>query len=123
MAKVRDYTLECYKSGGWTALARVELPSGNYIAQATISTVHVEVKNAAGTITKASASLTVSDVVFDTLQNDARWTEDTTGFNFRYEVPAAAFPAAGHHRVEFKFTPSTGEVFFLTFEGIARGTF
>lgn len=58
--------------------------------------------------------LTVSAVVFDTLQTDAGWTKDQYGYNFRHTMPAAAFPDGNvRYKVEYKFTPTSGEAFFL----------
>ena len=53
----------------------------------------------------------VADTIFDTLQTDNGWTEDTTGYNFRDVVPAVAFPDAGHrYRVEYLLTLAGGVV-------------
>ncbi len=63
----------------------------------------------------ASGTLSVSSVVFDTLQTDGRWTEDSTGYNFLHELPATTFTTSGNrYRIEHKVTTSGGGSFYLT---------
>jgi hypothetical protein len=38
--------------------------------------------------TDAAAELDAEDVIFDELQTDDAWSEDSTGYNFRYEFAA-----------------------------------
>ena len=119
MAKPKTYPLDGYKNCGLTIQARVELPNAAYITQAALTSANCKVENAAGTETY-DAALTIANVVFDTLQNDSRWDRDSTGRNFLFEVPATAFSATGHHRVEVQFTPVAGEVFVVVWEGPIR---
>ncbi len=61
-----------------------------------------------------SGTLTVADVVFDTLQSDDRWTTDDVGYNFRHDVADTVCSTGGHtYRIEHKFTASGGQIFFL----------
>lgn len=94
-------------------MSRVRGNSGSYITQATLSAITCKVYTSSGTLV-SSPTVTISSAVYDTLQtSDARWTRDSTGFNFLFTVPASAFPSPGLYRVEFKFTPATGDPFHM----------
>ncbi len=58
-------------------------------------------------------AVTIADVIYDTLQTDAKWSKDATGFNFAHEIDissAPAFAAAGvTYLVVYTFTPATGQ--------------
>lgn len=106
---------------GKTLLARIQNPSGTVATQASITTIALTVKNQDGTTTISSTGLTISSVIFDTIQgsslSDARWTVDTTGYNFRHEVDSTAFPDPGYATVEYYVTPLSGEPFSLVWAG------
>ena len=62
-------------------------------------------------------SLTISDVIFDTLQG---WHVDGVGHNFRKTLAATAFPTGGNkYRVEVKWTHTDGRIGFTRWEGPA----
>lgn len=119
---------EVHEFSGWedtpvALMARVTGEDAALITQASIDSITIDVYRMVGSSAVAvgtQGSLTVADVVFDTLQTDSRWTEDSTGYNFRYTVPAARFATAGRHRIEFWFTGADGSVFPLVFEGPVR---
>lgn len=95
--------LVCAKSGTTpTLMARLEARDSSYnstpIVQADVSAITYSVvdlsENSREVI--ASSSLTVANVIFDTLQTGEIWTEDSTGFNFAHDLGAAALDKAGH---------------------------
>ena len=98
-------------------MGRVLGNDGAYLTQAVTSSITYLIHDITAGADIASGSLTVSSVIFDTLQTDGRWTEDDTGYNFGHAVQAAWFATPDHtYRVEYKFTPSSGQVFWVVFE-------
>lgn len=105
------------EDGGAQTMARVLANDATNAQQADISSITYKVFDIDNSNTEtATGTLTVSDVIFDTLQTDARWSVDTTGYNFRHEVPATAFPTGGNrYQIEYKCTPASGQVFWVVF--------
>lgn len=69
-----------------------------------------------GTEILTESTLTISAVVFDTLQSNDLWTDNggdsDDGFNLLVDIPAARFPSAGKwYRIEIKISPPTGDPF------------
>ena len=123
---------EIHQSTGWEDtsarfMARVEGNDGANILQSTIDTIACSVfdedSETPNTATSTPA-IVVADSVFDTLQTtalDSRWTVDTTGYNFAHDMPATSFPDGDHnYRIEYIFTPFTGDAFPLVFSHLAR---
>ena len=59
----------------------------------------------------ASGTLTVSDVVYDTLQTDGRWSADSTGYNFRHDITQATFTDPARYLIEYTVTMTGGNSF------------
>ena len=49
----------------------------------------------------AYGTLTVANVVYNSLQTDGRWSVDTTGYNFRHDVGSGVFVTPGIYRIEY----------------------
>lgn len=96
-------------------MARFKSPAGANGVQADITSITLSVFEESSSTAVATATLTVSSVVFNSLQTDARWTVDSTGYNFGYATVASQVPAPGKYRFEFKFTPASGAVFHIVF--------
>lgn len=123
---------EIHQSTGWEDsparfMARVEGLDGANILQSTISSIACSVfdeDSATPDTAIATPSIVVNDSVFDTLQTtalDSRWTVDSTGYNFAHDMPATSFPDGDHnYRIEYIFTPSTGDAFPVVFSHLAR---
>jgi len=106
-----------YEDTGVTCMSRILGDDAAAITQATTSTIVLNAFKNTSTTPTYTASLTVTDVVFDSYQTDARWSKDATGYNFRYAVIASIFDAGdATYRLEFKFTPTSGSVYFVIFE-------
>lgn len=104
-----------WEDAGAMLMARVTGNDGAAITQASLSTITYKVFDLKTEV--STGSLTISSVVFDTLQTDARWTVDSTGYNFRWDAPASLFTTSGHqYRVEIRFTPASGAIFWAIFD-------
>lgn len=117
-----------FKNGTLTMMARVDGWDAAPIVIAditaiayTLSLLEEHDPDAATAITGHTAvAVSPGDALFDTLQTDAVWTVDETGFNFKYTLDvstAAAFAIAGRrYRVEFTLTPAAGQDIRLRFQ-------
>ena len=112
------------EDGGATMMARILGADAAAIAQADFGNISVRIydQNASDpSATVATATLTVATVVFDAYQTDARWSVDSTGYNFADVRPAASFPTGGHtYDVEYEFDPTAGDNYFVTFSLFAQ---
>lgn len=95
---------------------------GEDSTQADYSAIEWRVLNADdSTQYNAGGSLTVSSVVFDTMQTDGRWVEDDTGYNFRHTIAQTVLTAQGGYVIEYTFTTADSrehvEVYFVTAVG------
>lgn len=101
-------------SSAFSNLARVHI-DGETATQSDISSIAYVVLNTDGTTYAAGGSLTVSAVMFDTLQTDGRWSEDSTGYNFRHDVAHTVITAVGQYVIKYTFTTSGGSQVIETF--------
>ena len=127
MAAAADTYGTAYKNGSVTLLARVVGKDGANIVQADIASAKYSIyllddqdADARTAVTgHTDVALTVAAVVFDTLQTDALWTVDETGYNFRHVLDVSAqeaFTIAGRRfLVEFELTPVSGQVILVRF--------
>jgi len=84
-----------YEDSTFTLMARFEVDGSNGV-QADCVSIQMKAWNAPDfDNTVLDAALTVSSVVFDTLQTDGRWTRDSTGYNFLYDVADSICTEAG----------------------------
>lgn len=115
---IHHYTV--IEDSGCSNMARVVGNDAAVITIATISTIkqHVFDLDATDpTVDLSNTALTVANVVFDTLQTDARWTKDSTGYNFRDDVDDTILSTGGNrYRFEYVFEPSSGAKFHVLFE-------
>ena len=127
MADAQDVHGIVFKNGTATCLARVVGADAANITQSDIATItySVYMLNDQNADTRADvtghtdAALVVVDTIFDTLQTDAIWTIDDTGYNFKHEIDISsneAFAIAGReYLVEFSLTPSSGQLILVRF--------
>lgn len=119
---------------GVTLMRRIRGNNGQLITQASITSIGYVVTNLKTGVSAASVSLIVADVVFDSLQTDARWTVDSTdypgddgsaGYNLRATIPASNFPVSTaavetptetEFQIDVRFVPTSGEAFVMKFK-------
>jgi hypothetical protein len=127
MPETIDIYGTAFKNGSATLMARVVHQTGANIVQADLSAIQYSVyllddQNADSRTAVAGHSnvaLTIANVVFNTLQTDAIWTADTTGYNFRHIMDVStqtAFAVAGRrYLVEYRMTPTAGQIILVRF--------
>jgi hypothetical protein len=110
-----------YRDHTKTLLGRVVGDDAQPIAQADLSAIAYTVyaldpadeDNRVAITGHTAVAVTIASVIFDTLQTDAKWDKDATGYNFAHTLDissAAAFPQAGvTYLVVYTFTPSSGQ--------------
>lgn len=123
MSKPKVYKAKWNEDGSAYVMARVmrKNSSQNLVAvvQSDLSAISRRVFTAAdGATVIGPTSLTITDVILNTLSTGTAWTTDSTGFNFVDTIPATAFPTGDtEYQVEYKFTLTGGDVFWLLVAG------
>ena len=100
-----------YEDSTFSLMSRFEVDGANAV-QADCSSITIKAWDTDDyDTTVLSATLTVSNVVYDTLQTDGRWDTDSTGYNFRYDVADTICTEPGHqYRFEVVVTTSGGKL-------------
>lgn len=96
---------------GEPIMARIYGNANTAISVASLSSISYSVYRNGSSVD--SGTLTVADVVFDTLQTDAAWTVDTTGYNFKWDLPDTICTEPGTYELVITFNPATGGDFKL----------
>lgn len=125
MAEV--FTGQVFQNSSVVVLARIKSASGNYLQQADLSSIALEVWRIYSDgrqpgRTAGPASVPIASAVFNTLQTGGLWEKDTTGYNFLHECSNAAFDDEGVFRIEIRFTPASGQSFVVKWEVTASRT-
>jgi hypothetical protein len=127
MADAQDIHGTVFKNGSATLLARVVGAAGAVVTRADIASIKYSIyllddddpDSQTAVTGHVAVSLSVSAVIFDTLQTDALWTKDAVGYNFKHVMAVAehpAFAAAGRsYRVVYELTPAAGQVILVRF--------
>ena len=118
MASPSIHKVRAFEDSGISLMARITGTDAANIAQSDVSSIAYSVFDSNDYSTAVSTgALTVSNVVFNSLQTDARWTTDSTGYNFRWDMPASILTVGDRvYRVEITITPSSGEVYHVVFD-------
>jgi len=128
MPTARDITGLAFKNGSITLLARIESEAGVPIGPSAVASASYTVyqldesdPNAETAVAGHTArSLTVADILFDTLRQDAAWDADPLGYNFKHTLDVAsaqAFAQAGlYYRVRYELTTPAGPPILVRFK-------
>ena len=128
MSVANDVKGKVYRHGTAVFMARLVTASGQVINQASVSALEYTIyeltmDDPSGLIPvtgHTGVSLTISEVIFDTLQDDDAWAVDSVGYNFRHELDVSAneaFTEAGKvYQVRYELTPVTGQKIVFRFQ-------
>ena len=127
MAEALDIHGEAFKNGTVTLLARVVGEDADPITTADVNSIQYSIyllddqnpDDRTAVEGHADVTLTIADVVFDSLQTDSIWTADATGYNFRHTPDISAnqaFAVAGRrYLVEYRIAPALGQMIIVRF--------
>lgn len=80
------------EDSNFSLAGRLRAPDGALATQAKVSSLSWKVFDLDDRANAfQSGSLTVADVIYDSLQTDDSWDEDSTGYNFRHDISSAIF--------------------------------
>lgn len=117
-----------WEDTGCTIMARIYGNAGTAITQASLTAITCTVSKIGDGTTVATPSVTISSVVYDTLQtSDPRWTRaggDSTGFNFLLALAQTNFPTGEEwYFVDIAFDPVSGADFALCAKVFAKARY
>jgi hypothetical protein len=127
MPEALDIYGTAFKNGSITLLARIVDGQGTNVVRASILTTRYTVyllddqnpDSRAAVTGHTNVALAVSDVIFNSLQTDAIWTVDATGYNFRHVLDVSmnqAFTVAGRrYLIEYQLGPTVGQTIVVRF--------
>jgi hypothetical protein len=127
MADAQDIHGTVFKNGSAILLARVVGAAGAVVTQGDIASLKYSIyllddddpDCQTPVPGHTDVALSVSAVLFNILQTDALWTQDTGGYNFKHALDVAAHPAfavAGrHYRIVYELAPAAGQVILVRF--------
>lgn len=105
-----------WANSAWSVVGRLYNQAGALVTQAMFSGGSITYRayrkegNIPREITSSATSITVASVIFDTLQtNSVIWPEDSTGYNFKWDVPYTLLKKGGDYEIEISFTPASGD--------------
>jgi hypothetical protein len=117
-----------FKNGSAVLMARIVDSDGEYVQQSGISSIEYSIyeldpcrpDNLSVVAGHDGVSLTVDEVIFNSLQSGGLWTVDEDGYNFRHEIDVSqteAFPKAGvQYQVRYEMLPTAGQKTIVRFQ-------
>jgi hypothetical protein len=117
-----------FKNGSAVLMARIVDSDGENVQQSGISSIEYSIyeldpcrpDNLSVVAGHDGVSLTVDEVIFNSLQSGGLWTVDEDGYNFRHEIDVSqteAFPKAGvQYQVRYEMLPTAGQKTIVRFQ-------
>ena len=106
-----------YEDTAITCMARIQGDDAENIVKSDVTSISLKTFLNYGTTETATIVPVVDTSVFNTLQDsDARWTKDSVGFNFLYQIDEVVFDTGDStYRCEFKFSMNDQPDLFVIF--------
>lgn len=103
----------CFENSVCTLLARMTGANGGLMTSSTVSALSYKVTDLTTYPTSVVVPTTtlspISSYIFDTLQTDASWTKDQTGYSFKLQINFGTFANANHlYEISVYVTPVAG---------------
>lgn len=93
----------------FTIMQRLRNLTGAYLQQSDVSSIAWACYREGASGQVASGTLVVASVIFDTLQTDAKWSLDATGYNFKHDVAHTVCTRGNSvYRFEYEFVYAGG---------------
>ena len=105
-----------YEDTAITCMARIMGDDAERIEKDDVTSISLKTFLNYGTTATNTIVPVVDTSIFDALQTDARWTKDSTGYNFRYQIDEVVFDTGDStYRCEFKFSMNEQPDLFVIF--------
>ena len=105
-----------YEDTAITCMARIQGDDAVNILKENVTSISLKTFLNYGTTATNTIVPVVATSVFNALQTDARWDRDTTGYNFRYQIPSSVFDTGDStYRCEFLFDMDSQPDLFVIF--------
>lgn len=107
----RTLTINAIAGTTIVVLARVVYTDGTYLTQADVSAATSQIVDPDASSQESPVTLTVSQVIYDTLQMDGQWSEDAVGYNLRVVIAGTRIPSTNKlYTANVSLTTATGPI-------------
>lgn len=103
---------EVFTNSPFSILLRIHV-DGEPAKQADLSSISWKAVHETDAQEDVTGSLTVADVISDTLLTDGKWSTDATGYNLTHNVSGTALDEPGVYFFEYTITPAGGSATVL----------
>lgn len=108
--KAQVFEFKTYEDGSARLMARIVGLNNTKLIESDFGSISWETWYEGAEDTQvATGTLTVADVIFDSLETES-WTADGTGYNFRWDIPATVFASPKRTNLSLMFTLANDDV-------------